>query len=107
MPKYLLEATYTIEGLRGLAKDGGTKRRQAAEEAIKSVGGKVEAFYFAFGDADAYVIADMPDNVSATAVALAVSSTGLVGIKTKVLLTPAEVDAAVQKKVGYRGPGQR
>ncbi|MBM3925404.1 MAG: GYD domain-containing protein [SAR202 cluster bacterium] len=107
MPKYLLEATYTTEGKRGLVDFGGTKRREAVEESIRKAGGHVEAFYFAFGDADAYVIADLPDNVSATALALAVASSGLVRIKTSVLVTPEEVDEAVRMNVAHRTPVHR
>jgi uncharacterized protein with GYD domain len=76
MPKYLIQASYTEDGVQGLLKDGGSKRRAAAERAIKDLGGKLEAFYFAFGDTDALVIADIPDNMSAAAVSLAVSASG-------------------------------
>jgi uncharacterized protein with GYD domain len=107
MAKYLLQASYTEEGLKGLLKDGGSKRRAAAEEALKSVGGRVEAFYFAFGEADVYVIADMPDNVSATAASLTVNASGAVRVKTVVLMTPEEVDQATKKTVTYRAPGRK
>jgi uncharacterized protein with GYD domain len=107
MAKYLLQASYTTEGLKGLLKDGGSKRRAAAEEALKSVGGRLEAFYFAFGEADAYVIADLPDTVSATAAALTVNASGAVAVKTVVLITPEEVDQATKKTVTYRAPGQK
>jgi uncharacterized protein with GYD domain len=106
MPRYLLQVTYTAEGARGLLKDGGSKRRQIAEQALKSAGGTLEAFYFAFGDTDAIVILDAPDNASVTAAALAINATGSVHCKTTVLLTPEEVDLAVKKTVSYRGPGQ-
>ncbi len=107
MAKYLLHVSYTAEGLKGLIKDGGSKRRAAAEEALKSVGGKVDAFYFAFGKHDAYVIADMPDNVSATAAALTVNASGAVQVRTTVLVTAEEVDQATKKTVKYRAPGQK
>jgi uncharacterized protein with GYD domain len=107
MAKYLLHASYTAEGLKGLIRDGGSKRRAAAEEALKSVGGRVDAFYFAFGDHDAYVIVDVPDNVSATAAALTVNASGAVQVKTTVLITPEEVDQATKKTVKYRAPGQK
>ena len=107
MAKYLLQASYTTEGLKGLLKDGGSKRRAAAEETVKGLGGKLEAFYFAFGDHDAYVIVDVPDNVSATAVSLAVNASGAVRVKTAVLLTPEEVDQATKKTVHYRPPGHK
>ena len=87
-------------------KDGGSKRRAAAERAIKDLGGKLEAFYFAFGDTDAFVIADIPDNMSAAAVALAVSASGAVHAKTTVLMTPEEMDQATKKSVSYRPPGR-
>jgi uncharacterized protein with GYD domain len=107
MAKYLLQASYTTEGLKGLLKDGGSKRRAAAEETVKGLGGKLEAFYFAFGDHDAYVIVDVPDNVSATAASLAVNASGAVRVKTTVLLTPEEVDQATKKTVAYRPPGHK
>ena len=106
MAKYLVEATYKSDGLKGLLAEGGTKRREAAAKAIKSAGGKVEAFYFAFGQSDAIVIVDLPDNVSAAAVSLAINASGAVTTKTTVLLTPGEIDEAAKKSVSYRAPGQ-
>ena len=106
MAKYLFQGSYTEEGLKGLLEEGGSKRREAAEQVIKSVGGTLEAYYFAFGDNDFYVIVDMPDNVSTTAVSLVVNVSGAVNVKTVVLLTPEEVDQAVKKTVDYRPPGQ-
>ena len=106
MPKYLVHATYTADGAKGLLAEGGTKRRDTATKAIKAAGGKVEAFYFAFGKSDAIVIVDWPDNVSAAAAALTINASGVVTTSTTVLLTPAEIDEAVKKSVPYRGPGQ-
>lgn len=106
MPKYLIEASYTTEGVKGLLKEGGTGRRAAVEKLADSVGGRVEAVYYAFGDTDVYVIVDMPDNASAAAVALTVGASGAVALKTVVLMTPEEVDAATKKSPSYRPPGQ-
>jgi uncharacterized protein with GYD domain len=106
MPKYLIKASYTAEGVKGVMKDGGSKRRAAAEAAVKSTGGKLEAFYFAFGDADALVIVDAPDNASVAAASMAIGASGLVTAKTVVLLTPEEVDAAVKKGATYTAPGR-
>jgi uncharacterized protein with GYD domain len=106
MPKYLFEASYTTEGLKGLLKDGGSKRRKDLKEAVKEMGGTLEAIYFAFGDEDVFSIVDLPDNVSATAIALAITASGAVRIKTVVLLTPEEVDQATKKTVKYRAPGK-
>jgi uncharacterized protein with GYD domain len=106
MPKYLIQASYNAEGVRGLLKDGGSKRKQAADELIKSLGGKTEGFYFAFGDNDALVIVDAPDNVSVAAASLAVSASGLVTTKTTVLLTPEEIDQAAKKSAKYSPPGK-
>ena len=106
MAKYLVQATYSAEGAKGLLAEGGTKRRDAAAKAIKGAGGKVEAFYFAFGKADAIVIVDLPDNVSAAAASLAINASGVVTTSTTVLLTPGEIDEAAKKSVPYRGPGQ-
>jgi uncharacterized protein with GYD domain len=105
MPKYLTVASFTAEGAKGLLKEGGTARRAAVEKMIKGLGGKLEGFYFAFGDNDAYTISDGLDNASAAALSLAVSATGAVRIKTIVLLTPEEMDQASKKRVKYRPPG--
>jgi uncharacterized protein with GYD domain len=106
MPKYLIEAVYAGgDGARGLLQDGGSVRKKAVDELVKSVGGKVEAFYYAFGDTDVYVIVDVPDNISAAAVGLTVNSTGLVNVKTRVLLTVEEIDQAVKKSPNYDRPG--
>jgi uncharacterized protein with GYD domain len=106
MPKYLIQATYMAEGTKGLLAEGGTKRRDAAAKAIKAAGGKLEAFYFAFGKSDAIVIVDLPDNVSAAAASLTISASGVVTTRTTVLLTPGEIDEAAKKSVPYRAPGQ-
>src|SRR3712207_7642830 len=104
MPKFLIEASYTLDGVKGLKSAGGSSRRDAVAQVAESVGGRLESFYFAFGDRDAYVIADLPDNESATAVSLAVNASGALTARTLVLLTPEEVDAAGKRSVGYRPP---
>jgi uncharacterized protein with GYD domain len=106
MPKYLFEASYTTEGLKGLLKDGGTKRREVVEQLTKSLGGSVEAFYYAFGDSDVYIIVDVPDNRTATAISLTVNASGAVKVKTTVLTSAEEVDQATKTVVNYRPPGQ-
>jgi len=105
MAKYLISASYTAEGAKGVLKEGGTKRRQAAEQVIKSAGGKLDAFYFAFGEHDAFVIVDAPDHASVAAMSLAINASGAVRTKTVVLLTPEEIDQAAKKGTTYRAPG--
>ena len=105
MAKYLLKASYTVDGVKGLLKEGGNGRKNSAKAAVESVGGKLEAFYFAFGEHDAYLIMDLPDNVAAAAIALRVNQAGAVTCQTVVLMTPDEVDAATGKGVTYRPPG--
>lgn len=106
MPKYLVEASYTTEGLKGLAKDGGSGRVKALSQAAAALGGKLEALYFSFGKHDAIVIVDLPDNVSCAAISLAAGAAGTAHTRTTVLLTPDEVDKAVKLKPGYRPPGK-
>jgi uncharacterized protein with GYD domain len=106
MPKYLLQVSYTAEGAKGVLKDGGTKRREAARAAIGSVGGTVEAMYFAFGDYDAIVLVDAPDTASIVACSLALNGSGAVTGKTTVLITPEEVDSAAKKSPTYTAPGR-
>ncbi len=106
MTKYLVEGNYVGEGMKGLLKDGGTVRRAAIEKLLQSVGGKIEAIYFSFGEHDLYVIVDGPDNVATEAAYLTVCASGALTLKTTVLLTPEEVDLAVKKSPIYRAPGQ-
>ncbi|MDP8960496.1 MAG: GYD domain-containing protein [Actinomycetota bacterium] len=106
MAKYLWEATYTADGINGLRQEGGTGRQRAVEEVIEALGGTVEAFYYAFGNNDTYTIFELPDNVSASAASLAIIAAGAVHVRTTVLLTPEEIDEAVQRSVEYRPPGQ-
>ncbi len=107
MSKYLISASYTVEGTKGLIKGGGgTARRAAIQQTLESVEGKLESMYYAFGGDDVYVIADAPDNVSAAAVALRVNASGAAVVKTTVLLTPEEMDKAASKTITYRAPGQ-
>ena len=96
MPRFLFEASYTVEGVKGLRRQGGSGRREAVAKAAQSVGGRLEHFYFA--------VADLPDNESAAAFALAVSEAGGASVRTVVLLTPEEVDAAARHSVEYRPP---
>ncbi len=108
MPKYMFNLSYTAEGLQGLLSDGGSKRLEAGEAAMASLGGSIEAFYFAFGADDAIVIADLPSNVDAAAASLAVSASGLIVGRVTPLLTPEEIDAAtatVAEAVQYSPPG--
>ena len=105
MPKYLIQASYTADGLKGILDKGGSSRPDAIRPMVEALGGTLEGFYFAFGDADAYVIIDMPDNVSTAAVAMTVNASGAVSAKTTILLTPAEVDQAAEKSVDYTPPG--
>jgi uncharacterized protein with GYD domain len=105
MPKYLLEATYSTEGIEGVKSNGGSSRRDAVAQTVESLGGKLESFYFGFGENDAYVTVDLPDNETATAIALTVNSAGGAAVRTIVLLTPEEVDAAAKRSVDYRPPG--
>jgi uncharacterized protein with GYD domain len=106
MPKYLLEVSYQPEGAKGILKDGGTKRRQVVEAAIKANGGKLEAFYFAFGKNDAYLIVDAPDHITVAATNLVVNASGAASVRTTVLLTPEEIDQASKKTVSYTPPGR-
>lgn len=105
MPRYLFLASYATEGVKGLVSKGGTARRVAVEKAVSDLGGRVETFDFAFGEDDVYTICELPDNEAAAALALTVNADGRVHVKTVVLLTPEQVDAAVHQRIAYTGPG--
>jgi len=105
MPKYLIQASYVGDGVRALREEGGSARREATERACQSVGGKLEAFYFSFGESDVVAIVDLPDNVTAAGTSLLVGASGKIDTRTTVLLTPQEIDAAAKIGGDYRPPG--
>lgn len=106
MAKYMVQATLTGDGMKGVEKDTAAGRKKIVTKAIEGLGGKVEAFYFALGDYDVVVVVDMPDIVAAAAMSMHVSDSGLVRTKTTALLTTDEADQAIKKKVAYRAPGK-
>ena len=105
MSKYLFYGSYTPEGLKGLMKEGGSNRIEAAKQALGSVGGSLEAFYFSNGEQDFYIIVNLPDHVSSTAITLAGNTSGTFSIRAVALLTPEEMDEAVKMNVDFRPPG--
>ena len=106
MSKYLIKVSYSIDGLKGVMKSGGTSRVDAVTKAVTGLGGSIESFYFAFGGVDVYVLAEAPNNVAAAALAAAVGSSGAVArYETVVLLSPSEIDDAMRMAVDYTPPG--
>lgn len=106
MTKYLVDVNYSLDGLKGVLKEGGSGRVAAIENLFKSMGCKIESIYFAFGETDLYIILDAPDNVTVAALSIFVSAAGAAKTRATVLLTPAEIDEAVKMKPNYRLPGQ-
>jgi len=106
MSKYLFEANYVGDGIKGLMREGGTKRRDAVVEALKSVGGSLESFHYAFGETDVVGVFDIPDQTNAAALSLLINSTGSVSLRLKPLMTPEDLDEAASKTPSYRAPGQ-
>lgn len=107
MPKFLIKTSYNPDGVRGLLKEGGSKRRAAVQKVIEGMGGTLEAFYYAYGPDDAVIIADLPDAGSSVALSLTVNATGAVRLATTPLISPEEIDAATKKTVKYKAPGAK
>lgn len=105
MPKYLIQVSYTLDGLRGLINDTATHRAAVGKAAVESLGGTLEETYWAFGEYDLVAIADFPDNVTASAFGMQLSAAGAVKTRTTPLMTAAEVDRAIKKRVKYSPPG--
>ena len=106
MPKYLYHGSYTDKGLKGLMKDGGSKRVKVTRKAIESLGGKMEAYYFALGGTDFFIILEAPDNVKAITGALVANASGTVKVNITALVSPEEVDLAVKQTMDWRPPGK-
>jgi uncharacterized protein with GYD domain len=106
MPKFLVQGSYSVDGVKGVLKEGGTGRRTAVDSAVKALGGKLESMYFAFGDNDVVAIVDVPDNVTLAALTMGIGSTGTVRLATTVLLTAEEIDQASKKVLKFRAAGQ-
>lgn len=104
MPKYLLRASLTEDGLKGTLKEGGSRRREVVARLAESVGGRLEAFYYAFGDTDIYAIFEAPDNISTAAASVTVAASGVASIETVVLITPEEMDQVARKHADYTPP---
>jgi uncharacterized protein with GYD domain len=105
MGKYLVKSSYTLDGVKGVVSGGGSARREVTERTLRSVGGSLESFYFAFGETDVYIVADLPDNVTAAAVSLVVNAVGGIQASTIPLLTPEEIDEAARRSVDFAPPG--
>lgn len=105
MTKYLIKASYTAEGSRGLLKKGGTNRKNAIDEMVKGLGGKLDSFYYGFGEHDVYAVCSLPDTATASAILLSINASGLVNVCAEVLIDPAEIDKAKNMVVKYRTPG--
>jgi uncharacterized protein with GYD domain len=105
MPKYMTRVSFTTEGVKGLQKEKPTQRRAAVAKLLESAGGKLETFYFAFGQDDGIAIYDLPDNVTAAALSVAANAAGHVHLSITPLMTAEEMDEAVDKSSKYRPPG--
>jgi uncharacterized protein with GYD domain len=105
VPSYLFRGTYSLEGARGLAREGGTRRRHAVASLIESLGGRLEVFYYAFGETDLFMVVELPDNVTAASASLIVAASGAGTWQTTVLLTAEEMDRAAASGGAYRAPG--
>lgn len=105
MPRFLLESTYTPDGVKGLVADGGTKRAEVARRAIEGCGGRMESLFFSFGKYDTYAVCELPDHKAAAALAIAIRAAGGVHTRISPVLTPEEVDEATRTKLSYQAPG--
>jgi uncharacterized protein with GYD domain len=106
MPKYLYQGSYTDKGLQGLMKDGGTKRMEVTRKAIESLGGTMEAYYYALGGSDFFIILEVPDNVNAITGSLIANASGTVKVSITALVSPEEVDQAVKQTMDWQPPGR-
>jgi uncharacterized protein with GYD domain len=105
--KYLFSATYTAAGAKGVLAEGGSGREKAVGRLVKSVGGKIESMYWAFGATDFYMIVDVPGAAAAAALSLTVGASGAAQVGTSPLLTAKDLDDAAKLSVEYRAPGAK
>ena len=105
MPKYMISANYTAQGMEGIRSAGAKSRIDAVSTMLEAMGGRLESFHFAFGDTDVFAIAEVPDDEAAAAVAIAINTSGAVNVRTTKLLTVEQVDEALRRTVNYQPPG--
>jgi uncharacterized protein with GYD domain len=105
MAKFLIQAAYTIDGAKGVMKEGGSARKAQLAQMLERVGGKLETFYYAFGEWDVVAVMDAPDSVTATALSMVINASGGANVRTTPLITPEEIDQATKKSIAYRAPG--
>ena len=105
MAKFLVQAAYTVDGVKGVMREGGTARRAQLGQILERVGGKVDAFYYAFGEWDVVAIIEAPDTATVTALSMTINASGGVKLRTTPLITPEEIDQATKKSISYRAPG--
>jgi uncharacterized protein with GYD domain len=105
MPKYMISANYTAQGMEGIRSAGAKSRIDAVSTMLEAMGGRLESFHFAFGDTDVFAIAEVPDDEAAAAVAIAINASGAVNIRTTKLLTVEQIDEALRRTVNYQPPG--
>ncbi|HYZ34821.1 MAG TPA: GYD domain-containing protein [Crenalkalicoccus sp.] len=105
MPKFMIMARYTAEGMQGLRKDKASGREKAVKAACEALGGRLDAIFYALGEDDVFVIIDLPSHVHAAALGANVAASGKATTRTVSLLTVAEMDRALSEEVQYRPPG--
>jgi len=105
MAKYLVIGSYSAEGAKGLLREGGTGRVNAARQVVESLGGTLESLYWGFGKDDYYVVADLPSAAAAAAVSLTVGASGSAATRTIPLMTAEDIDAAAKLSPSFRPPG--
>lgn len=105
MPKFLIKANYTAEGMKGLQKDKASGREKSIAAACKALGGKLDHLYYALGDDDVFVIVDLPSHVHVASLGVAVGTSGMASTRSVPLLTVGEMDKALGEGTKYRPPG--
>jgi uncharacterized protein with GYD domain len=105
MPKYMISANYTAEGMAGVRSAGAKSRVDAVSTMLEAMGGKLDSFHFAFGDTDVFAIVEAPDDEAAAAASIAINGSGAVSSRTIKLLTVEQIDEALRRTVNYQPPG--
>jgi uncharacterized protein with GYD domain len=105
--RYLFRAAFTVDGMQNLQKQSATAFKAGVAKVFDSVGGKLESWYFDYGDSTAYGFVDYPDEIAAATAQASVNAGGFARVTYRPVLSAEDADKALARSVATRPPQQQ